>query len=208
MCPSSNDDSRSATWRTTSAGSFNCRARSAVETSRSVAWRLRNAGSGDGGRGRGSRRSMWSPVEARQEHAVSLVGCQQEKGATPQSAGMGSGTKMWRRDRSGAGRDPAIRRESPSPTPPSQTPSCRYGCEVCGLIASITCRKNSSFPPPCQRHTMTRSWSGETKMVLLPAPCAWNELVGSVFAPPRRVEPPQEAVVGAVLRLGRRQREL
>ena len=50
---------------------------------------------------------------------------------------------------------------------------------VPGLIAAITRLANSPALPWCQRHTTTRSWSGDTVMVLLPAPLAENALVGS-----------------------------
>ena len=50
---------------------------------------------------------------------------------------------------------------------------------VPGLIAATTRLANSPALPWCQRHTMTRSWSGDTVMVLLPAPFAENALVGS-----------------------------
>jgi len=40
------------------------------------------------------------------------------------------------------------------------------------LMAAITRLANSAVLPACQRHTTTRSCSGETTMSLLPAPSA------------------------------------
>src|SRR5687767_8608145 len=57
------------------------------------------------------------------------------------------------------------------------TADCRYIVPV--LIAATTRLANSPALPWCQRHTTTRSWSGDTVMVLLPAPLAEYALVGS-----------------------------
>ena len=47
-----------------------------------------------------------------------------------------------------------------------------YRAVPAGLIAATTRFANSASLPACQRHTTTRSWSGRTTIVLLPAPLA------------------------------------
>ena len=46
------------------------------------------------------------------------------------------------------------------------------------LIAAITRLANSAGLPACQRHTMSRSCSGDTTMSLLPAPSAAKAVAG------------------------------